>query len=312
MKHVLTLTIALLAAKVASSADVNDGPFDGTPFRPNAPITWGVTTTLPQSIAVYKPLSERVSQAVISNAMAIGSFKTINRVRSKDTNIIEFRDSPRPETLTRFLKMSVNAGWIKYNDNLAGAAPVHGVPSVAEAEKRALRYFILLGGGTNQLSSKPWPHHEGTFETYDKAGGKLLSKGVSSSWVCLFRQIDGIQVLDNSLSVEFGNDAKPIMLDMNWPHFQPIHRYRTATRDEIVDFLKSGRAFYPVFPEWPKVGTAKTITIKSLQPLYSVGIGPGSQDLLRPFGSLAMEADVGGSRIRFALNCPITTGEEIR
>jgi hypothetical protein len=306
----VTLTITLLAAFAASGLDLKDGPFDGTPFNPNVPIKWGVTTPLPNSLTVYKRITERVSQAIVSNAMSIGSFKSINLMRSKDKGLIEFRDKQGPNDWTRFLKMSANSGWVKYYDKLTEAKPVHGVPNLAEAEKQTLHYFVILGGNTNELSPKPHPHGETTFETYDKPGGRLISKGVSRHWISLTRQIDGAPVIGNSLTVDFGNDARPITLDMNWPPFQPVQRYRAATRDEILQFLKSGRAFHPVWPEQPDVSSAKAFTVRSIQYLYRTGLGTDPQELLRPYASLGMEADVDGQAVKFGLNCPIITDEK--
>jgi hypothetical protein len=312
MRRIIPITVAFVIRFVANGLDFKDGPFDGKPFHPSAPITWNVTSTLPRSLIVYRPMTEKVSHIVVSNAMYIGSFKSINLIRSKDKSIIEFRDTRKVEDSTRFVKLSATAGWVKYNDNCAQTKPVHGVPSFAEAEKRALEYFLLLGGNTNQLSPKPWPHNEGTFETYDKPGGRLISKGVDSREVSLFRQIDGIPVLGNSFSVEFGNDAKPIMLDMNWPPFEPVKQYEIATRNEILEFLKSGRAFYPVWPEQPEVSSAKAFTVRSIQYLYQRGFGANPQELLRPYVSLGMEADVGGKIIKFGLKCPIIADEKVR
>jgi hypothetical protein len=306
----VALAISQLAAFVASGLDLKDGPFDGTPFHLNVPINWGVTATLHESFTVYKIVTERVPQAVVSNAMVVGSFKSRNLIRSQDKNLIEFRDAPKKEDLTRFLRMSANRGWVKYNDNRAEERPVRGVPSFEEADERTLRYLILFGCNTNQIAPKPRPHHESAFETYDKPGGRLIAKGVSRRYVCLFRQLDGIPITDDYFSVDFGNDAKPIALEMNWPPLQPVQRYRTATRDEILQFLKSGRAFYPVWPEQPEVSSAKAVTIRSIQYLYKRATGAVKQELLRPYASLGMEANVDGKLVKFGLNCPIITDEK--
>ena len=308
----VTLAINLAHVFAAVAIDLKDGPFDGTPFSPNVPIKWGVTTSLTENLAVYRTVTERVPQVVVSNAMAIGSFKSRNLIRSQDKNMIEFRDAPKKEDLTRFLRMSVNRGWVRYNDNRAEQRPTHGVPTFEEADELTLRYFMLLGCNTNQIAPKPRPHRESTFETYDKPGGRLIAKGVSRRYVCLFRQLDGIPITDDYFSVDFGNDAKPISLEMNWSPLQPVQRYRTATRDEILQFLRSGRAFYPVWPEQPQVSGAKTITVRSIQCLYKRGLGADQQELLRPYASLGMEADIGGKPVKFGLHCPIIADEKTR
>jgi hypothetical protein len=205
----------------------------------------------------------------------------------------------------------VNRAWAKYGDNGAEKKPVLGVPRFEEADKRTLCYFILFGCDTNQIAPKPKPHHESTFETFDKPGGHLIAKGVSRRYVCLFRQLDDVPITDDYFSIDFGNDAKPITLEMNWPPLQHVQRYKTATRDEILQFLKDGRSFYPVWPEPPKVTGAKAFTVKSIQYLYKRGLDTEPQESLRPYASLGMEADVDGVVIKFCLYCPIITDKKL-
>jgi hypothetical protein len=300
------ITAALIALpRFGIALDLKNGPFDGSPFQPTVPVIWGASNPVPEHLAVYRIATVKVSQGILSNAMVIGSFKPINLIKSKGKNIIEFRDKPSLEDLTRFLKLSAEQGWIKYNDNRAGGIPPHGVPSFDEIEKQALRYFVLLGGETNQLAPQPWPHNESTFETYDKPGGKLIGKGVSRRSICLFRQIDGIPVMGNSLSVDFGNDARPSMLDMTWPPLNPVQRFRVATKHEMLTFVRSGKAFIQVFPPPDEdITSAKSYKVKNLIPLYAELTSDGKR-LLQPYASLLVEADMNGRPVDFVVNCPI-------
>jgi hypothetical protein len=287
-----------------------NGPFDGSPFRPTAPITWTASTPVPKALAVYKIATAKLPQAIISNAMTIGSFRPINLTKSQDKNQIEFRDKPGREDVTRFLKLTSTQGWAEYYDRLAGGSPSHGVPTFEEAQKLTLRYFVLLGGNTNELPSRPWPHRESTSKTYDKPGGRLINQGVSMRSICLFRQIDGIGIIGNSLSADFGNDAKPITLEMNWPPLNLVERFRTASKAEILALLKSGKSFVQAWPPPDEdVTHAKSFKVKNVIPLYGEFSSAGER-WIKPYGSLLMEADMNGRAVELVVNCPIATDEK--
>jgi hypothetical protein len=312
LRLIPTLAAVVGASHFCAAFELKNGPFDGSPFRPTVPVTWAANSPTPEGFAVFKIPAVKAPQSIISNAMTIGTFKPINLVKSKENGVIEFRDRPGEDDWTRFLKMSASQGWVKYYDKLAGGRPARGVPGFEEIQKQALRLFVLLGGDTNQLPPKPWPHNESTFQTYDKPGGNLISKGVSRRSICLFRQVDGIPVMGNSLSVDFGNDAKPITLEMNWPPLNPVQRFRVATKDEMLALIKSGKAFIQVFPPPPEdISPAKSYKVKNVVPLYAELSSEGER-LMKPYGSLLVEADVNGRAVEFVVNCPILTDEKTR
>ena len=293
--------IGVHVCNYAEAIDFRDGP----PFKPTVPVAWEASGPVPQSLAVYQVVTNKLTQSLISNAMTIGSFKPINLVKTKDAGTVEFRDKPGDNDWTRFLKMSDPQGWIKYYDKTAEKIPAHGVPSVEEAENQALRYFILLGGKTNELSARPWPHNESTFETHNPSDGKLMAKGISRQWVCLFRQIDGIPITGNSLSIDFGCDAKPIMLEMNWQTLKLDAQIKVPTKDEIVELLKKGKAWIQMFPPPPEdIRPATSYKIKNFVPLYAQA-SEGGANLMKPYGSLLVEADVNGKPVNAVINFKI-------
>ena len=258
---------------------------------------------------MYRVITNRLSQGLVSNAMTIGAFNSLNLIKSKEKGIMEFRDKPRDNEWTRFLRMSENQGWVKYYDKSASGIPPHGVPSFEQAEKQALGYFVLLGGDTNQLSAKPWPHTESTFETHDPSDGRLVTKAVSRRWVCLFRQLDGIPITGNSLSVDFGCDAKPIMLEMNWPPLKVAKHTEIPTKDEMIAIVKDGKAWIQISPPPPEdITTAKSYKIKNLVLLYAQS-NSGSETLMEPYGSLLVEADMSGRIVNFVVNCQLVSNK---
>lgn len=302
------LYLAALALCFCSWNHAEAGDFrTGLPFTPTVPVTWAASSSMPQSLSVYRVLTNKLSQNLISNAMTMGSFKAINLVKGKDKGVIEFRDKPRDNDWTRFLQMSDPQGRIKYYDKTAEKIPAHGVPSFEDAEKQAFRYFALLGGDTNQLSARPWPHTQSTYEIHDPSDGRLTAKGVSRVWISLLRQIDGIPIIGNSLSIDFGCDAKPIMLEMNWQPLRPDTQVKVPTKDEIVELIKKGKAWIQMFPPPPEdIRTATSYKIKNFVQLYAQTT-EGGANLMEPYGSLLVEADMNGKPVNAVINFKIVT-----
>lgn len=302
-----TLFLFFVIPLLVRAEEFRNGPFDGQPFKPNVPVRWSFTNRLADSLTAYRAVDVKLPQSAISNAEAIGGFNSLNLIKSKDANVIEFRDRPGEHDFTKFLKMSAKQGWVKYYDRLASGAPVHGLPSLEDAEKLALRYFVQLGGNTNQTSAFPWPHNESTTTTFDKLGGRETGKFVDARSIRASRQIDGIPILGNDFTVTFGNDAKPSMIEMNWTPMEPVQRFRVATKDDIMALIKSGKSFIQVYPPPPEdITSAKSYTVKNVLPLY-VESGSEGEKLIKPYGSLLVEADMDGKPVDFVVNCSITT-----
>ena len=296
------LVVGLCSQNIAEAM----GFKDGLPFRPRVPVTWAATNLISQTLPVYRVVTNRLSQSAVSNAMTLGSFKSLDLLKSKEKGIMEFRDKPRDDEWTRFLQISENQGWVKYYDKSASHLPPHGVPSFEEADILALRYLILLGGDTNQLSAKPWPHNESTFETRNPSDGQLMAKGVSRRWVCLFRQIGGIPITGNSLSVDFGCDAKPIMLEMNWPPLETVRQFRIPRGEDIVAIVKGGKAWIQMSPPPPEdITNAISYKIKKFVPLYAQSTN--GESVMEPYGALLVEADMGGRIVSFVINCQLAS-----
>jgi len=244
--------------------------------------------------------------------MLLGSFKPINRIKANGSGLLEFRDTPRKEDSTRILQVSTNAGWIRYYDSRAEMRPPHAVPSPAEAERKALAYFVMFGGRTNELQPNAWKHLENKYEAFGKTGSNLLHKGVSRHYVETLRELEHIPLIGSAFSIHFGSDSKPINLEFNWPPVSPVARCKCLTANELLQCLKSGKAFYPMWPEPPQVSGARAYKVKSIQYLYRTGLGTDPEQPLRPYASLGMEADVNGKSVDFCLYCPIITDERLQ
>ncbi|EEF63390.1 hypothetical protein Cflav_PD6025 [Pedosphaera parvula Ellin514] len=63
---------------------------EGEVYHTSAPITWAATNGLPPSLMVYKTVPQSFSKGVVSNAMALGSFKPTNLIPVTDKGVIHF------------------------------------------------------------------------------------------------------------------------------------------------------------------------------------------------------------------------------
>ena len=179
-------------------------------FHSNAKIVWAVTNTLPDRFAIYQKVN--LSNVVLSNVMAITSFKPVDIASSgHDETVFEQRQNTK---LVRCLKISAVENSIDYFDTPTNYSSVENVPMFDDMVKQAENYLLLLGGNTNEIAHTKQPRTEETVSTFDKKGGKVISKNVYSRGVTFNRQIDGIQVEDYFF-VELGSNAKIIRLKMN-------------------------------------------------------------------------------------------------
>jgi hypothetical protein len=298
------IAILIVVSAVYSARAVS---LEGERFQPDAPIEWRATNSLPERMAVYKVVPQSFSGAVISNAMALGSFKPTQRIRTPDKGLLYFEDNR--ENMTRFLRIMPAQGWIRYHDNKAGGHPIRSVPSFEEVERLASSWFERLGGDVNELDPRPRPRSETTVTSFTRPGGQQISKLVGARWITMFRQIDGIDLSGKCFSIEFGNDARVKDLELSWRKLEPVKRYRTISKEQIMDHLKGGRAVIP--PVLLAPPPAKALKVTGVRPWY-VGVTEGvPQDTIYPVVNVDMVAtDKAGSNFEFTVQCPAIAIEE--
>src|SRR6266487_5105165 len=182
----------------------------GEPFRPMPPIVWAATNnTLPTTIWVLKCVPKPFSEMAISNAMAIGSFKPLNLMKSQEKGLLHFQDNRDKTYMTRFLKISSLNGAISYYNGRVEGKKIENVPTFEEAEKLAKDYFRSLGGDTKQILPKPISRTESTMRSLDRKTGKEGEGRVIRRGVIFYRQMHEIQVSGgSSFVIQFVSNAK--------------------------------------------------------------------------------------------------------
>jgi len=265
-------------------------------------VIWAVSTNVwpMDKIWSYKVVPQEISEAVISNAMTIGSFTMKDRKPApKDWmpngyKTLLFRNADE----TKYLMICQALGYMEYYDGNAEAKatsaikdvpePVVGVPDLGEATRLGLKYARLLGIDVSQFARKSGTcdfdlHWEIT--TRGRIDQKMKTKidEIQGFGIDFTRCIDGIEMSGfGDVYVSFGNHAKVHQLEMSWRNLKPHQLLdKFITPEEIVESLQSGRARLPRLDGWP-LDEIKTLTITNAMPRYGRKPGDEPMDFVLP------------------------------
>jgi len=311
----MRLTLALVAAIAICTPSLAESiPLAGEPFHPgDSLIEWKATNNL-KALWVYKVIPQNLTSAVISNAMAVGSFKSLDMVKTEDKNVLRFQDHKKEESVTRYLEISPASGWIQYYDSSQPtdvAASVQGVPDSTQAERLALEMLFKLGIDRTQIASSPRPTGAMGISKVAPNGDEQFV-GIQARHIGLIRQIDGIPFSGNGVTggfwIEFGSKARIKQFELLWRNLVPYELRNVASDSQLLDLIKKGKAVHPVDVD---VKAAKKFTVKSIAPEYLGALGSERQDFVYPVASLDVEAETGTNKVAFTLMCPLFSGDEL-
>jgi hypothetical protein len=308
-------------AQVSVSFPAEALRLEGEHYKPSVPVVWDQpATNLPSSIMVYKVVPQQLSEEIFSNLLTLGSFTTKTMKLSADKKTMSWRRyEGEGARLNYSLDIAPVYGFIEYHDYVVTrnwTNTPHGVPSRQEVEKLALDYLQRLGGDTNQLSFRRHSGTEGTRSRYDKTAKKYTGESVYKRGTMYARQIDGIRFAGEGwrgLAIDFSNDAKISSLELNWRNLQPLERRRTATKGELLSWIRDGRGVIPLTQNanLDELAQAKKLTVTGITPYYLSTTAGTPQGLMYPFAELDMVADLAGTNtLAFQIDCPILTDEK--
>jgi hypothetical protein len=296
MKKVFWILLAAgLAASVHGGTSTNGSPAGLQGMK----VIWAVPTNVwpVDKIWSYKVIPQKFSDAVISNAMALGSFTMKDKRKLSadelaiDKNALCFKNKDE----TKWLGISPALGFIEFYDENADAKavsavkdvpePVVGVPDLPEATQLGLKYARLLGIEVSQLATK--------FDTRDldlhwivTTRGRTDQKTkteideTNDFGVSFTRCIDGIPVSTfGDFEVYFGNNAKVSKLAVSWRNLQPYQLLDNfVTPEQVVKSIQNGQTPLPILEGWP-IDEIKTLTITNATPRYGRGRKSGDEPL---------------------------------
>jgi hypothetical protein len=267
---------------------------------PDVEIVWSAPTNdLPYGLWIYKVIPQNYSMAVISNAMAVGSFQMRDIIDPRNTNMICFQD--KKDSWRKRLKIIPSEGRMEYLDQWESKEIPEGVPNEEEAAKLAMNYLFLLGVDRSQIINKPYIHSD--IEIRSKKG-LTTWEGTCKCSVRFERRIDGLRAIGGNFDIVFGSHAIVRSFDLSWQNLLPYESHPIANGNGIISYIKNGKAVLPV-PEFDfsQLSQTKILTVTKITPCYFYE--PTGDGLLHPLAELEMIADLGNTNFNFQLRCPI-------
>ncbi len=329
------LVIGLLVLSIGKSYGQQAPSFEHT-HRPsfvpaNCEIVWNVPTNqMPNALWVYRTIPQHFSDKAISNLVALGSFTTRDKKRITLLKMasLSSEDRARAKNLLAFenekegrnLQIVPADGYIDYRDQRADPATrdaIEDVPSEVATQELALKLLDQIGIPRSQLLKKPDSSEPLTFKEVrrwghmDKQQGKRVVQN-SSRGVFFIRQIEGVTFagigIAGGFHVRFSSHAKVAELQLVWRNLQRYKKYEIASPDQIMQWIKEGKAVMPA----PNVNPSdvKKLTITDISPMYMGESGEERQDFTYPFANLGTTAETGQTNIGVQLYCPVLSNSE--
>jgi hypothetical protein len=259
-------------------------PFYSSTFQ----VVWAATNSLPITVRIFKVVPASYSAAAISNLTAMGG--------------------------------SVNSeqGWLGYDQPSSMDSPLENVPDKVRAYELGTNLLAKLGIPTDDLLSedgKPMAGFSPDWRTHrDKITRKLISEP-SLMGVEFRRTVDGLVCFDQQFRFQFASQGKLTQISARWLGLQPLKSCPTATPDQIVAWIKEGRAraqsIETTGQRWINVADIRKVTIRNLEVCYNASPDWDSEmppaDLY-PYAMLSAEIEFSkDDHEMLGLYCPATT-----
>ncbi|MGO8764187.1 MAG: hypothetical protein ACLQSR_03515 [Limisphaerales bacterium] len=316
MIRILPIFILAIANSLSFADELR---LEGEPYQPAIPIVWKATNEIPRSLTVYRAIPRQFSNEIISNMLQIASFEPVTMELSVDKKTMSWRHYGNDgKMLLRSLDISPAYGYISHHNYQTietSTNQAQAVPTFEQVEALALDYLQRLGGDTNELftrSSSRTDEHRTLYDKKPWKGGHVIAEDFTMRGVMFTRQVDGIRFVGEGgrggFSIEFGSHAAISHLELVWRNLRPDKQYATASPDEIIAMIKTGKAVVPLMQDadLDEVPQVKALTITGITPYFWGEIGGAPQDFVYPFAELQVVGKINETNtISFVLQCPI-------
>jgi hypothetical protein len=285
-------------------------------FSTNAEIVWKAPTNqLPAKLWVYKKQPHLFSQAVISNAIVLGSLQDKGIPKSSTNRICWDYDScPCGHTCT--FSIIPDVGVLSYAFPGFRNASSEDIPGNEVIARRAWECAFLLGLDRAQLAQRGITTN---FCDYDQHG-KPVKNNACGRGITLARRIDGVELFgdDPAFLIEFGSHGQIRFFSVTWPELEPCEIRQVASPEQIVACIRASQTLVsPNGDETDYLGRvkslaqAKKLTITRITPYYSDGVygempkKNESTTVLTPIAQLDAVAEVDNRKVNVSLLSPI-------
>lgn len=290
MRRILLIT-AVVQCLSALNAQAVTLPFEQNyvePFySPKFQVIWAATNQLPATAKIYKVVPANFSSSALSNLAALGG-------------------SANPKL-----------GAMNLYKPTDGRLPLEKVPDKARAYELGIGLLAKLEIPTGELMSeggKPVAGFSpGTRSHMDKATRKMITEPCTMG-VHFRRALDCIECYGQQVRVQFESQETMTQLEVRWCGVQADKTCVVATPDQIISWIKEGRArAHPIETtgqRWIRVADIKKVTIRQVRLCYDAE--PDVENLeklpnyLYPY--LGVEAEIEFSptdRETLSISCPI-------
>lgn len=308
----ILLLFGFIVSRLACLADKYE--LEGEPYMPptNALIVWKVAVTnLPTDLWIYQVCPQTFPSPVISNILTMSKVEMKDLIKSDkqsldfDANFQRFLVKNKKGTMLYQLEIAPTRGWITYEGPLGnGTDPLEIAPTVEEVKQLGLKCAFQIGIDRSLIDSKPRSMSVSTTQRGS------LPEMITGRGVFYSRKIDGIDERGFGFTANFGtHNGNPQLLSftLNWRNLVPYKPCSVATTNEIIDFIKSGRATTPPQPvELNVLKNAKKLMITQCTPIYFSKPGMYNVSFEYPYLEMTVVADYGDTNTTtFYLNCPI-------
>jgi hypothetical protein len=316
MKKYGVFTLVLVLCRLGLGQSV---PFArlGSPFaQTNFEVVWAApTNNLACALWVYRALPSEVSPTVISNLVGLGSFTDKDRKNLPDAlHLISY------DNLKKSLLVKTDWSFIDYQDSSAENMHItEGVPDKEKAFEIATNWLPKLNVDRSQLAKKENGDLRFTFSElittlYKGRGMPAYATNISMSDVTFKRTLDGVEISGGSArggcEIQIGNHAKIRRILVSWRKYTREKRYPTATPEQLLKWIREGKAAWYPPPDSPftDLGLVKKITITKLTPLYysdAYGLSDKPYNWAVPFAELEARVDNDETNFTVNIDCPL-------
>ena len=258
-------------------------PFYSTKFQ----VVWAATNQLPATAKIYKVVPANFSLSAISNLTALGG-------------------SANPKR-----------GAMNLYKPTDGRLPLEKVPDKARAYELGIGLLAkleipvgeLMSEGGNPVAS----YSPGTRGHMDKATRKMITEPCTMG-VQFRRMLDGVECFGQQVRVQFESQEAVTQLEVKWHGVQPDKTCAVATPDQIISWIREGRArAHPIETtgqRWIKVADIKKVTIRQVRLNYDADPNWENPEkfpnYLYPYAGIEAEIEFSpDDRETLRISCPI-------
>jgi len=260
---------------------------------------------------VYRILPNGFSPETISYLKSLGSFTDGNKIQSNSQGVL-FAAQGNAKNLSITFKVGAvefhNFGHYGPTNLAKNVPPMSALPSLMT--NFAGKMGINIQEIAKQGDGTPDFHCSESATEY--FANRAFITNVTFRAVSFRRNVDGADWVGNNTGgdcrVEFGENGRPTAIALSWRNLEPYKMYPTATSDQIVDWVRKGRAVQNMIPmdaesiDWKSV---KSLTVTKAEVCYYAGGPFEPSNWLVPFVALWTTVNRGHETIDVEIDCPI-------